>query len=133
MLIINFVSGQTVKAEGNFWGHASGALDNANTDGQGLLNTNGLGDRVSELVDWSPFLGNAPGPGGGGAPEIIVTPAQFDFGSLAVGASSNLTVVINNSGGAGLVISNLVISGPFSFSAPVTPFTWPPGRSSPLP
>ena len=67
----NFVTTQILNAEGNYWGHSSGPFDNANTDGLGLLNPSGLGDRVSEYVDWSPFLGSSPLPEP--APTLAIT------------------------------------------------------------
>ncbi len=56
----NLDTSRTNLARGNYWGHPSGPYDNANTDGQGLMNPSGLGDKVSEFVNWSPFLGSDP-------------------------------------------------------------------------
>jgi hypothetical protein len=49
-----------INAEGNYWGDPTGPLDNSNADGLGLSNPTGLGDKVSEYVDWSPFLNTGP-------------------------------------------------------------------------
>jgi len=59
---------QVVPAQSNYWGHASGPFDNANTDGLGLLNPSGTGDEVSEYVQWSAFLTSEPA--GPSAPEL---------------------------------------------------------------
>jgi hypothetical protein len=56
----NLDTTKIINAESNYWGHPSGPLDNSNTDGLGLSNPGGLGDKVSEYVDWSPFLNVAP-------------------------------------------------------------------------
>jgi len=59
----NLDTTKIIKAEGNYWGHPTGPYDNANTDGLGLTNPGGLGDKVSEYVDWSPFLTSTPTAG----------------------------------------------------------------------
>jgi hypothetical protein len=59
----NLDTSRIIRAENNYWGHPSGPFDNSNADGQGLTNPGGLGDKVSEYVDWSPFL--AADPAGG--------------------------------------------------------------------
>jgi hypothetical protein len=59
-----------IKAQGNYWGHPSGPSDNSNSDGQGLTNPGGLGDKVSEYVNWSPFLASEPAVG---EPPVILT------------------------------------------------------------
>ncbi len=56
----NLDTTRIINAEGNYWGHPTGPLDNSNVDGLGLSNPGGLGDKVSEYVDWSPFLNTAP-------------------------------------------------------------------------
>jgi parallel beta-helix repeat protein len=56
----NLDTTRIINAEANYWGHPSGPLDNSNVDGLGLSNPGGLGDKVSEYVDWSPFLNSAP-------------------------------------------------------------------------
>jgi len=56
----NFDTSRFINAEMNFWGDASGPLDDSNVDGRGLMNPMGLGDRVSEHVDWQPFLPTDP-------------------------------------------------------------------------
>jgi hypothetical protein len=54
------LTAQVVPAQTNYWGHPSGPLDNANSDGLGLLNPLGLGDEVGEYVNWSGFLTAEP-------------------------------------------------------------------------
>ena len=56
----NLDTSKIIKAQGNYWGHPSGPFDNSNADGLGLTNPGGLGDRVSEYVNWSSFLGIDP-------------------------------------------------------------------------
>lgn len=46
---------KVVSAQHIYWGDPTGPYDNLNLDGLGLLNPDGLGDNVSEFVDWSPF------------------------------------------------------------------------------
>jgi len=46
------------------------------------------------------------------APDISVSPASHDFGSIAVGSSSSKTFLISNEGTAGLTLGNLSIMGP---------------------
>jgi predicted outer membrane repeat protein len=52
-----------ILAQGNYWGHPSGPYDNANIDGLGLLNPSGLGDKVSEYVNWGQPLASDPTEG----------------------------------------------------------------------
>jgi hypothetical protein len=56
----NLDTSRIILARGNYWGHPSGPFDNSNVDGQGLTNPGGLGDKVSEYVNWSPFLSSDP-------------------------------------------------------------------------
>jgi hypothetical protein len=65
----NLGTSPIINAEGNYWSHPSGPFDNANTDGLGLLNPGGLGERVSEYVDWGPFV--SADPTGGEAPVYL--------------------------------------------------------------
>src|SRR5262245_3112195 len=118
----NLDASKIIKAENNFWGHASGPFDNANTDVLGLLNPGGFGDKVSEFVDWSPFLSGDP-TGGPQGPDIDVTPASLNFGNVIVGQSSNLTLIVSNVGITSLTVSSLAISNlVFSVVSPTTPF-----------
>ncbi len=48
-----------VDAEDNFWGDASGPLNDEDTDGLGLFNPLGAGDEVSEYVDYHPWYVDA--------------------------------------------------------------------------
>ncbi len=44
-----------VSAKKIYWGDPSGPHDEVNADGLGLTNPDGLGDNVSEYVDWNPY------------------------------------------------------------------------------
>ena len=61
--INNLDTSRIILARGNYWGHPSGPFDNSNADGQGLTNPGGLGDKVSEYVNWSTFLVSDPTTG----------------------------------------------------------------------
>src|SRR6185503_15621675 len=63
----------------NYWGHPSGPFDNSNTDGQGLTNPGGLGDKASEYVNWSPFLTSESAVG---EPPVLLAIARA--GNLAI-------------------------------------------------
>jgi len=52
--------GQFVQAEGNFWGHPTGPLDQSNDDG--LFNQRGKGIRVSDGIKYTPFIGGSAPP-----------------------------------------------------------------------
>ena len=52
----NDPNGTLVTAENNWWGDASGPLDNSNAaDTAGLYNPGGMGDEVSDGIDYVPF------------------------------------------------------------------------------
>jgi hypothetical protein len=53
-------NGQFVQAEGNFWGHPTGPLDQSNADG--LFNQRGKGIRVSDGIKYTPFIGGSAPP-----------------------------------------------------------------------
>ena len=44
-----------ISAKKIYWGDPTGPHDEYDNDGLGLLNLDGLGDNVSEYVDWNPF------------------------------------------------------------------------------
>ncbi|HEY6167304.1 MAG TPA: right-handed parallel beta-helix repeat-containing protein, partial [Verrucomicrobiae bacterium] len=118
----NLDTSKIIKAEGNYWGHPSGPFDNSNADGLGLTNSSGLGDKVSEYVDWSPFLTSDPTAAGQG-PDIDVNPLSLNFGNVTPGQSSNLTLTISNAGGSVLTVNSLVTNNPaYSVISPATPF-----------
>jgi hypothetical protein len=51
-------TGVAVAAEGNWWGDPTGPLDNSDDTGSGgLYNPGGLGDEVSDNVDYDPWFG----------------------------------------------------------------------------
>ncbi|MCA9784888.1 MAG: dockerin type I repeat-containing protein, partial [Candidatus Cloacimonetes bacterium] len=55
--VLNTNSSITVNAENNWWGDSSGPLDDSDdTAGGGLYNPGGLGDRVSDYVDYDPWV-----------------------------------------------------------------------------
>ncbi len=54
--VYNNNSAITVMAENNYWGHDSGPLDDSDdTASGGLYNPGGLGERVSDYVDYDPW------------------------------------------------------------------------------
>ncbi|MHC4497817.1 MAG: beta strand repeat-containing protein, partial [Planctomycetota bacterium] len=73
-----------VDATANWWGHASGPYDNSDDTGTGgLYNPTGLGDTVSDYVDYNPWwaLGTDTAPGTPGfQPESPMT-----WGGLGIG------------------------------------------------
>ena len=82
------------------WAH-----DNSNADGRNLLNPAGLGDKVSEYVDWSQFLAADP-TSAFQLPEIAVAPATLSFGNVALGSSATLSLTVSNAGSASLTVSS---------------------------
>jgi endonuclease/exonuclease/phosphatase family metal-dependent hydrolase len=66
------------------------------------------------------------------APSIGVSPTALDFGTVDKNVTSNLTVVVTNSGNADLVISSFGFAGTGSgyFSAAPDPLTVAPGTAS---
>jgi hypothetical protein len=85
------VTTQIIPAQSNYWGHASGPFDNAYTDGLGLLNGSGLGDEVSEYVQWGSFLTSAPiFPSGN---ELLLA-IQRNAGTTTLSWDANLSGVI---------------------------------------
>jgi hypothetical protein len=54
----NLSTAAYVDAEGNWWGDATGPLDNSDDTGTGgLYNPGGLGNEVTDYVDYEPWLG----------------------------------------------------------------------------
>jgi hypothetical protein len=71
------------------------------------------------------LTGNGVAPA---APNIDVMPTSLDFGSVTVGQSRDLTLMIRNLGSAGLAVNAITNSNaPFKVAAPPTPFTVPAG------
>ena len=56
--IYNKETSVVINAENNWWGHESGPMDDSDdTSSGGLYNPTGLGDRVSDYVDYIPWMG----------------------------------------------------------------------------
>jgi hypothetical protein len=84
-----------INAENNWWGDASGPLDDSDDRSTGgLYNPTGLGDRVSNYVDYEPWLGS-PNPE---EPVLSINPTSLDFGDTEV----ELTFEIKNLGSGNL-------------------------------
>jgi parallel beta-helix repeat protein len=117
-----------VPAENNFWGHASGPLDKLNLDNLGLTNVNGLGDKVSEYVDWSPFLGADP-TAPFLQPEISISPARIFFGNVASGQSADVSLTVTNFGTVAVTVTAARSNNPQFRALTPLPFTVGPGAS----
>src|SRR5207302_2563669 len=61
-------------------------------------------------------------------PDIEVSPASLDFGSVTTGQSRDATLNVHNYGPADLVVRSIASSDPgYSIQAPALPFTVPAG------
>jgi len=60
-------------------------------------------------------------------PDIDVSPASLDFGTVDVGLSKTLSLTISNKGNADLTVSSMTTETPFTISE--SPFTLQPGGS----
>lgn len=75
--VFNGRSDVVVDAEDNYWGDKSGPLDedvpvDGLNDNLGLSNPSGLGDAVTDFVDYDPWVKNGNvGGGGGGEPTMV--------------------------------------------------------------
>jgi hypothetical protein len=62
-------------------------------------------------------------------PEVAAVPNPVDFGSVAVGATHNVVIQVNNQGSAALIVSGLALgsgsNAAFSIGGPSVPFTVP--------
>jgi hypothetical protein len=68
------------------------------------------------------------GVGSGGSPSISATPGSLSFGSIAVGQTKNLSLVVNNNGGGTLTVSSITSSNAaFAPVAAPTPISVAPG------
>ena len=65
--------------------------------------------------------------GTGTAPAKVLSPTQLAFGEVLVGQSSALTLTIGNTGTADLIVSDIVLEGPYTHNANL-PLTIPPGE-----
>ena len=73
------------------------------------------------------------GVGGGGVPNIEVTPAALDFGNVSVGQSTTRELTVRNTGTAMLSVTNLSSpTPPFSVVSPAVPFTVAPNGQRPV-
>jgi pimeloyl-ACP methyl ester carboxylesterase len=67
-----------------------------------------------------------------GVPDINLLRSNLDFGSVPLGTSQDLSLAIQNLGGATLTISNIASTSgtpEFSYVSPTVPFTIAPGQS----
>lgn len=51
--------------------------------------------------------------GGGGGPQISVSPTSVNFGSVSVGSSSDSTVTVSNIGTANLILGTISVTGTY--------------------
>jgi len=73
-----------------------------------------------------PVSGTAVAPG-----QVTSTPTSLSFGSVTVGGKRSLSDTVTNTGGSGVTISLVGISGPgFSLSGITPPVTLTPGQST---
>ena len=86
---------------------------------------------VSSNDPGSPGVVNFSGTGAAAAtPAIGISPTSLNFGNVTVGQTKDLTVAINNSGGAQLTLNSLAASTGFLVTSPITPINIPPGGST---
>ncbi len=62
--------------------------------------------------DIGPYVYGSTGGGGNTNPVVVVSPSSLDFGTIAAGASTNLTLVVQNTGG-GTLTGSASVSAPF--------------------
>ena len=98
----NTSSTVTVNARHNWWGDDSGPY-------HPTTNPGGLGDRVSDSVDYGQYRGV---PRSVIAPNIRVAPASKDFGSVLPGETPTQAITVSNNGSADLSIDTLTVTGP---------------------
>ncbi|MCW3490953.1 InlB B-repeat-containing protein, partial [Dethiobacter alkaliphilus] len=91
----------TLNATYNWWGNDTGPYHETNQEG--------LGNGVSNNVDFSGYLGaSAVSP----VPVIKVNPESLDFGAVDAGSSSApIAVTVSNTGTADLNIGNVSVAG----------------------
>ena len=65
-----------------------------------------------------------------GTPSIAVSANSLDFGTVNVGQTKDLTLVVNNTGSAALTVNALNTAAPFSVVSPATPFSIAGGGSA---
>lgn len=91
------------------------------------------GARVAQLAITSNTLGTnpvlIPFTGSGVAPQATITPAMFDFGSLAIGASAMQTFVLQNTGTAPLAVAQIGAMGVGYSGGGGTPLNLMPGAT----
>jgi hypothetical protein len=118
----NLDTTRIINAENNHWGHPSGPFDNSNADGQGLINPGGLGDKVSEYVDWSPFLTADPA----GSVSLTIARAGSDvvltWPYTGTGYSLQCTPNLPAATNAWTMLTNVsyVLGGPYTVTNPVS-------------
>jgi parallel beta-helix repeat protein len=81
--INNLTSSIVINAENNYWGHESGPLDDSDdTATGGLYNPFGQGDRVSDNVDYDPWLDYDP---------LEINQIVFDFSGTIISVEDTTT------------------------------------------
>jgi hypothetical protein len=100
-----------LSAENNFWGNSNGPFDNANIDGLNLLNPSGLGQKVSEYVDWSPVSSQDPSSEVRYS-ELRVSPASATFGQVGLGQTATLSLSLSNAGSTVITVRAVASDNP---------------------
>ncbi len=75
---------------------------------------------------------NAPLTGIGVQSHLDIAPSALSFGSIAIGASANLTLTLTNTGTAPVNNLALTITGDYAVTAPCSTATLTPGSSCPI-
>ncbi|BDC48680.1 hypothetical protein F183_A09960 [Bryobacterales bacterium F-183] len=86
-----------------------------------LIASNDSDNRTASIA----LRGN--GVGSASSPKIVVSAANFEFGTVQVGESGERTFSITNTGTAPLIIQSLNIDNPNYTVGPAAPFTLAPG------
>ena len=87
---------------------------------------------VNLVTSLSPLGLEAALTGVGIQSTLIATPASLNFGSLAVGASANLTLTLANTGSAPISNLALALTGDYAITSPCPLTTLAPGQSCTL-
>jgi hypothetical protein len=75
---------------------------------------------------------SAPLTGIGIESHLQITPGSLDFGSIAIGASANLSLTVANTGTAPVTALTFAITGDYAITVPCTLTTLQPGASCPI-
>jgi hypothetical protein len=82
----------------------------------------------------SPVVANLSATGvNGGQPQLSVTPASIDFGTVSNGLKGTANLLLNNAGSSDLTVSMMTVTGSaFGITGFTTPKTVSAGQSAPL-